>query len=579
MTPMTQLATIGVREGRTALQTFRQTLTQNNPAARVYCAVHPEIGNIEFLAAINSDIGLAAPVPGLSEEDLARKFLIEHCELFRLRREVFTQHLVLKHTLHSLAGVHLTFELRAEDANQQGVPLNDACFVAHFDQRRRIVMISAVYEPEYTFDTRQLTPAAVEAKLPKVWKTQPPLDAQCYSLTPEFLLDPKTRKYRIGWRLKYLDQDHVTRYVLISNQKKIITSYTIDPTQPPYWGAGQVYQEYWGQRRGEPDTRRVALSDLTHKRALVGRYVRVEDRVNLAAFPPQNQDEPFEFVCDKNTSGFDRVMAYYHTNLVQHYFRELGLFELDQYPGLMPIRVVLSNGRISRYVVPDVAQGQDRLGWIILNRLDEPDEGKGKEWTQAREARVIYHEFTHAVTDALARLHRGNQMDEGYQRRVQVLQAAAMDEALGDYFACSLAARAGVAQPTFGILEIDNAQLPKWTELRNLMPHPSSALAGRRLLRFSLKPDEVRDAPIYRWGKLWASYLWQLRCDSEIGPDNADRLIANSLFFLTRWTTGVGGLLALLLADVLLFNGVHLNRIQELARERGVNIAKYELGR
>ena len=577
MIPGTQQTAISAAEGWRALRAFRQALAQNNPAAKVYCDVHPKIGNIEFLAAINSDVGLSAPVPGLSEEELARKFLSEHCTMFRLHREVFAKYLVLKHTLKSLAGVHLVFELCIGASRWQSIPLDDACFVVHFDRQRRIVMISAVYEPEYTVAALPQPPAKIKAEMQAVQRANPSI-----SVTPKYLPDPKAQCYSLGYQLKYWDQEDVPHYCYF-NQQEIITSYRIDPTRPPYWGVGQIYQEHWDKRKGEPGTRRVALSDLTHKRQLVGRYVQVEDQVNTAAFSPQNKDEPLEFACDKDSSRFDRVMAYYHTNLVQHYFRELGLFELDHYQGLMPIRVVLRDWLISCYEIPDASQGQDRLGSIKLNRLDDPDGGNGKEWTQAREARVIYHEFTHAVTDALARLHRGN-MGEGYQRRVQVLQAAAMDEALGDYFACSLAARAGVAQPTFGILEIDNehlnAQRPKWTSLRNLMPRPPNALAGRSglpKLRFRIKPDDVRDAPIYRWSKLWSSYLWQLRCDPDIGPDNADLLIANSIFFLTRWTTVAGGVLALLLVDDLLFDGVYANRIRNLARERGLDITEFEL--
>jgi hypothetical protein len=588
MIPGAQLAAIGVEQGRLALHEFRQTLAEQNPDAQVYCRVHPEIGNVEFLVAFNSDAGLSARVAGLSEEEQARQFLGDHCELFRLHREVFTEkHLTLKHTLHSMVGAHLIFELCADALAPQGQPLADTCFVVHSDQRRRIVMISAVYGPEYTLDAQQLPPADVQARVQDVWKANPPLDANRYSLVPELWPDPKTRRYRLGQRLKYVDREHVTRCFIL-DQDEIITWYTIDPTFPRYWGMGQIYQRHWNRYRDEPPARRVVLSDLTHKRSLVGRYVKVEDRVNASALPAPVNAEPPTFVYSSDQGWFDRVMAYYHTTLIQRYFRELGLFELDRCQGLMPMRVVLSSGPISRFVVPDATQEpdgsgreQDKPGWILLNRVGDEN---GRKWTQAREARVIYHEFTHAVTDALARLQRGNRMDPNYQRRDQVLQAAAMDEALGDYFACSLAAQAGAEQPTFGILEIDkdhpDEENPSWTGLRNLAPLRSSTLARQPVLpplHLVKEEDDTRDAPIYRWGELWASYLWQLRSDPEIGPDDADLLIANSIFFLTRWTTIAGGLLALMLADALLFDGLHLNRIRDLARERGLDIAEFEL--
>ena len=67
----------------------------------------------------------------------------------------------------------------------------------------------------------------------------------------------------------------------------------------------------------------------------------------------------------------------------------------------------------------------------------------------------------------------------------------------------------------------------------------------------------------YRWGTIWACYLWRLR--DELGPDVADMLIAHSILFLSRWSGFLVGVCALIQADLLLFNGINQQKIIELS--------------
>ena len=56
-----------------------------------------------------------------------------------------------------------------------------------------------------------------------------------------------------------------------------------------------------------------------------------------------------------------------------------------------------------------------------------------------------------------------------------------------------------------------------------------------------------------------------LRIRTLLGSEIADMLIANSIFFLTRWSTFGMGVRALVLTDRLLFGGVHERDILEKA--------------
>ena len=72
----------------------------------------------------------------------------------------------------------------------------------------------------------------------------------------------------------------------------------------------------------------------------------------------------------------------------------------------------------------------------------------------ARDARILYHEYVHAVTDSLARLQRIDKSgkDSDNKRLLEMIQSVAMDEGLADYFACSLAQRQGAPSASSGRL-------------------------------------------------------------------------------------------------------------------------------
>jgi hypothetical protein len=100
-----------------------------------------------------------------------------------------------------------------------------------------------------------------------------------------------------------------------------------------------------------------------------------------------------------------------------------------------------------------------------------------------------------------------------------------------------------------------------------------------------LHPDDLltahADVLKYEWGERWGNFLWRLRADPQvgIGAEAADRLIAASLFFLTRWSTIVVGCVALMLADQLLFAGIHRPVIWKIAKEGGLDLDEYSLSR
>jgi hypothetical protein len=248
---------------------------------------------------------------------------------------------------------------------------------------------------------------------------------------------------------------------------------------------------------------------------------------------------------------------------------------LDDYPHLNPIRVVLGQVSETMYSVP-----QCRIFISLLSG----------HVTNAREARILYHEFVHAVTDALARLQRDDPAVPGEPRMLQITQAKAMDEGLADFFACSLAVRNGAPDASFYppplIVTEDGTRKLAW----NVVPQAGSnethhvrVLGGARAEGYPAEPfDALRGATIpkpsgddselahqlekliYEWAELWGRFLWSLRV--ELGADVAETLIAHSIFFLTRWSSFDVGVLAIAVADRMLFGGAHRDKIMELGQ-------------
>lgn len=294
----------------------------------------------------------------------------------------------------------------------------------------------------------------------------------------------------------------------------------------------------------------VILRDLTSNHELEGRYASIKDDLNAVYWDFLNSQNLRIMKSDlKFSTWVDRMMAYYHIDLIQRYFRnELGLEVLDTYPHLNPVRVVLSEHR-SQYMTQKM---QIHLGkW------------RGTSfWTDAREARIIYHEFVHIVTDALARLSRADETDTDSARHFQILQAEAMDEGMADYFACSLAIKQGGRHAVFypGMQVVAGRII--WEPPRYLERPCKEQIRNDKPLidvPYNLQiayTDDVKEDPEtskYEWAEQWGRYLWALR--GYLGADIADILIAHSIFFLTRWATFGMGVLAIMLADHLLFEG------------------------
>lgn len=553
------------------------------------------VNNLECLIAEDLADGLDGIVLPEHPEKRAFEFLCALSDLLGLDPLTFRKHLFVKHVNHSLLGVHCVLGLRKRNteqptsSTQRFIEMEDNSFVVHLDQKNRLYMLTATYQNEVDFiPTECEWDKTVKAALAhfaeqRTQSAQVPLEKIYRTVSYQGLVwvpDWKVNAYRLNFKVK----------VTTARQTFVLFIMPEDDEGNPTY----IYHQIGSYDR--PDAmkiarilnsadaaaplrmlekeqsvtplimRRVLLKDVEHDdRILEGPYAYIVD--DLTTEWPTVSEPGIA----NQSSHLDRLMAYYHLDKIQRYFRALGLNTLNAYRSLNPVRATLATQRETGHFL---AEEQ-----IVFNQIEGLFGNSVKAWTDARNPRTIYHEYVHVVTDALARLQRQRKSDKPHWRLSEMLQAAAIDEGLADYFASSLAAQQGDTAAIYRILRYNANRLSfvwqttppserttfpaKWTTPDDRLCRPLQSgpmdLASINDPCYTLEPNEV-----YLWCQQWARYLWLLRL--QLGVEVADMLIANSILFLTRWSSFSLGVLALIAADQQLFGGQNRATIIRTAR-------------
>lgn len=541
------------------------------------------LSNLEYLICPDGiDLGLAESTG--SYEGRARQFLAALQSRGLLTRGQDNRRLdlgllELRHVLRSLMGTHCIFEQRWGDDE-----MLSTCFVVHFNIYDSVVAVVSVYQPLLEDPAMTALPAPDQVeRIGAQLRTLEQAHGAGVGIEPKYAPNWEGGYYERVYQLKQA-QASQNMVLLLNGDGKDRHAYmvacrlTVSRTSP-----GQVYKTAWGAEEETEDEARaradVFLRGLRGEQGLSGRYVSVEapDLASERMLAPRDLRERLR-VASWRSSVFDATMAYYHADRIQRYFRELGLDALDEYTQLNPLRISLGHAAEPTQYLPDRG---------VNFRLLDP-QGVYR-CTDARSAQVVYHECVHAVTDALARLRRQAGADPCGPRLRQSIQAAAMDEGLADYFACSLAERDGARAALIGPLELDRSAGKGRLRLKHDGVRQLSQPTGEPFADYDLTlalapeggeaqgrtPDDklvsadgksVNEELYYSWGEQWARYLWYLRRSVFNDPLEADRVIAHSMLFLTRWAGLDQGVQALALADTLLADGRHASAILSAAK-------------
>jgi hypothetical protein len=255
-------------------------------------------------------------------------------------------------------------------------------------------------------------------------------------------------------------------------------------------------------------------------------------RVTTEFTRPRVRRADHRFCFESTEPGFEEAMVYFHVDRAIRYLESLG------YRGRRAIfRTALRvNARGTRDDNSWYSPGLGRLTFGT-GGIDDAEDGD-----------TILHEFGHALQDAIC-------PDFG-----QSMEAAAMGEGFGDYFAASFFAE---RKPPFY-----RCTIASWDciEGETSGPPPCLRRVDGRLTYESF--DHRGTADEHENGTIWSATLWDIR--SAVGRPVADPIIIESHFQLDGFTTFARGARAILDADRNLFRGLHKRTLRTIFRRRGI---------
>jgi Zn-dependent metalloprotease len=266
----------------------------------------------------------------------------------------------------------------------------------------------------------------------------------------------------------------------------------------------------------------VKLERLTgDKKTLAGKYVKAGNGKN----PAIQADAEGSFVVDKDSTHFGEVMAYYHIDKVHQNLKEID----PDFTGMDWQIPITAHSKGSFWSKTDNAyySPMEKAMFILdPNKLNDLH----------LEASVSYHEYHHAVTDAIVSGLRGT-------------EGKSLHEGYSDYFACAL-----THDPEIGEWALKPLNRPNMRDLRSQRTYPAD-----------IHPDREPHSD----GEIWAAACWALR--SAIPADKSDFLIHKSRFYLSSNGTFKTAYEGILQADQDFFNGEYADQIKAVFHARGLD--------
>lgn len=290
-------------------------------------------------------------------------------------------------------------------------------------------------------------------------------------------------------------------------------------------GSTQLLQNRTVQPPPAGAYKKVRLRDLDDGKVLDGKRVST----NKTRKRVRRQDGKFSFT--SNDPAFEEVMCYFHIDRAIRYLESLG------YRGARAI---------FRDPMPVNANGtEEDNSWYSPHEHSLTFGLGGVD--DAEDAEVILHELGHAIQDAIC---------PGFGQSVE---AAAMGEGFGDYFAASFFAASKPAsyRTSFAI----------WDGIKDTEHQPPCVRRLDELATYEIF-DHSDNADEHINGQIWSATLWDIW--TSLGRVIADRIIVESHFQLDGFTTFARAARATIDADRNLYKGRHVARLRRIFQKRGI---------
>lgn len=237
---------------------------------------------------------------------------------------------------------------------------------------------------------------------------------------------------------------------------------------------------------------------------------------NLTTSPVVRAEETdgiFDYT--RSETGFEEVMAYYHTDAVKRYLNQLGFPAIRTHQvGIDASSSLLPSEFVSGYL-------PTTKGLYFKGRT---------EWIDAAEdPMTIWHENFHAILDDIKVGFGGNPLVDDSTYR----EAKAFNEGAADYWAASRFA--GTGRP--GHEHDWDVFVGRWIGNVTVSGFPTTPPTPRFLRRVDstkVYPTDYLDeaGKIYQNGLIVSSTLWSIRQLSNLGRERTDRLLIRALELL-----------------------------------------------
>jgi Zn-dependent metalloprotease len=451
-----------------------------------------------------------------SGKDIADQFLSDNRELFGISEDA--SDLVFVETKERRGIKHIKYQQQYEELSIIGAEI-----VVHIDQANRVQMVNGSYNPDFEVETVESPISeddAVNAVLTAL-KTEESPEAQT-----ELVVYPKSGEYIRAYKVSLTTQLPLGDWVFFVNvaDGTVVDGYNaINFAQ----GSGNLYNT---NPERDDDVVTAELYDLTdNTESLAGTYFTVqndEDSTNNAA--PTGPGTYDFLYSDPSNTHFDEVMVYYHLSKVAEFFRNLGY---EEHTDQMTAHVH----------VPNPYNGEANYDNAYYSSFDNAVYfGHGDALNDlAKEAAVIYHEYSHSVVHAL-------------QPFMGTHEAGALHEGYADYFGCSLTSDPKIGEFVVGQLSEDY--------LRNL--------------RNDKTYEDLAGDSVHKDGEIWGSTCWAIH--EALGRHVTDLLIYESLLYLPQNASFADAADGILQADILLFGGEHQDELESIFDEKKIVVSQTE---
>lgn len=262
-----------------------------------------------------------------------------------------------------------------------------------------------------------------------------------------------------------------------------------------------------------------SITQQTSTYSLTGPFVRILD-FELPISVPVTSTTPEGFVYTRSQQGFEDVMVYAHIDSCQRHIQSLGFMNIQ-------------NTQVS--VDPHGLGGDDNSHFLpSTNRIAFGEGGVD----DAEDVDVIWHEYGHAIQYGQVSNWGGG-------------ESGSLGEGFGDYWAGSYSA-------------ITNTFRREW--VYNWDGH-NEFWSGRILNSSSTYPSGMGSS-IHSNGQIWSRALMDIW--DACGRTVTDRVVLQGQFAVGNGVTYPTLANAILNADVLLYQGIHLNQIFTAFQNRGI---------